>query len=70
MRMAIISAYGMVFCRRKSIDPRRIRPVRVALQNQRDDLLAFASVLDDKLAMIARAHQLPEHVVRAACVQH
>ena len=27
-------------------DARRIRPVRVALQNQRDDLLAFAGVLD------------------------
>ena len=56
--------------RRESVDPRRIRPVRVALQNQRDDLLAFAGVLDDKLATIAHAHQLPEHVVRAACVLH
>jgi hypothetical protein len=28
----------------------RIRPVRVALRNQRDDLLAFAGVLDKKLA--------------------
>jgi len=28
--------------------------MRVALQNQRDDLLAFARVLDDKLAAIAR----------------
>jgi len=56
--------------RREHVDPRRIRPVRVALQNQRDDLLAFAGVLDDKLAAIARTHQLPEHVVRAACVLH
>jgi len=32
---------------------RRLRPVRVALQNQRDDLLAFAGVLDEKLADIA-----------------
>src|SRR4051812_31156609 len=30
---------------REPEDPRRIRPVRVALQNQRDDLLAFAGVL-------------------------
>lgn len=44
--------------RRASDDPRRIRPVRIALQNQRDDLLAFAGVLDDKLATIARAHVL------------
>ena len=56
--------------RREHVDPRRIRPVRVALQNQRDDLLAFAGRLDNKLATIAHAHQLPEHVVRAACVLH
>ena len=56
--------------RRESVDPRRIRPVRIALQNQRDDLLAFAGVLDDKLATIANAHELPEHLVRAACVLH
>ena len=56
--------------RRESVDPRRIRPVRVALQNQRDDLLAFTGVLDDKLATIAHAHQLPEHIVRAVCVLH
>lgn len=48
-------------------DPRRIRP---ALQNQRDDLLAFAGVLDDKLSGIAQANELPEHLVRAACVLH
>jgi len=29
--------------------------MRVALQNQRDGLLAFARVLDDKLAAIARS---------------
>lgn len=53
--------------RREHEDPRRIRPVRTALQNQRDDLLAFAGVLDDKLIGIAQAHGLPEHLVRAAC---
>jgi len=31
---------------REPEDPRHIRPVRVALQNQRDDLLAFGGVLD------------------------
>ncbi|MBC7683657.1 MAG: hypothetical protein H7176_00320 [Bdellovibrionales bacterium] len=56
--------------RRESVDPCHIRPVRIALQNQRDDLLGFAGRLVDKLATIARAHQLPEHVVRAACVLH
>jgi hypothetical protein len=51
---------------REPEDPRRIRPVRVALQNQRDDLLAFAGVLDAKLAGIARAHAISEPLVREA----
>src|SRR4051794_6449914 len=50
---------------REPDDPRRIRPVRVALQNQRDDLLAFAGVLDTELAAIARVHAVPEPLVRA-----
>ena len=36
--------------RREPEDRQRIRPVRIALQNQRDDLLAFAGVLDEELA--------------------
>jgi len=52
---------------REPADARRIRPVRVALQNQRDDLLAFAGVLDLKLAAIARAHEIAEPIVREAC---
>jgi hypothetical protein len=51
-------------------DARRIRPVRVALQNQRDDLLAFAGVLDDKLVAIAQAHEIAEPIVREACALH
>ena len=49
---------------------RRIRPMRVALQNQRDDLLAFASVLDTKLAHIARTHAIGEDLVRETCMPH
>jgi hypothetical protein len=49
---------------------RRIRPVRVALQNQRDDLLAFAGQLDAKLAVIACALAVPEPLVREALVLH
>jgi hypothetical protein len=56
--------------RREPVDERRIRPVRVALQNQRDDLLAFAGVLDKKLAAIARAHDISAPLVREACVLH
>jgi len=56
--------------RREPEDARRIRPVRVALQHQRDDLLAFAGVLDEKLAAIARAHDISAPLVREACVLH
>jgi len=51
-------------------DARRIRPVRVALRNQRDDLLAFAGVLDDKLASIARTLEISLSLVREACMLH
>jgi len=44
--------------------------VRVALQNQRDTLLAFAGVLDGKLADIARVHAITELLVREACLLH
>ncbi len=56
--------------RREPGDARRIRPVRIALQNQRDDLLAFAGVLDVKLADIAQAHAIAEPLVREACLLH
>jgi hypothetical protein len=52
--------------KREPEDVRRIRPLRVALQNQRDDLLAFAGVLDAKLADIAQAQVIPE---RSSCVK-
>jgi hypothetical protein len=51
-------------------DARRIRPVRVKLQNQRDDLLAFAGVLDGKLAAIAQTQGIAEPLVREACILH
>ena len=47
-------------------DARRLRSVRVALQNQRDTLLAFAGVLDQKLADIAQATPSPN----PSCVMH
>src|SRR3954463_3635110 len=55
---------------REPEDPPRIRPVRVALQSQRDDLLAFADVLDAKLADVAHALATPERLVREACLLH
>jgi hypothetical protein len=56
--------------RREPVDPWRIRPLRVALQNQRDNLLAFAGVLDAKLTAIAQAHAIAEPLVREACLLH
>jgi hypothetical protein len=56
--------------RREPADAHRIRPVRIALQNQRNDLLAFAGVLDEKLAVIAQVHEIAEPVVREACALH
>ena len=44
--------------------------MRVALQNQRDDLLAFAGQLDAKLAVIACALAVPEPLVRQALMLH
>ena len=51
-------------------EARRIRPVRVALRNQRDDLLAFAGVLDAKLVAIAQTHRIFQPLVREACLLH
>jgi hypothetical protein len=50
--------------KREPEDVQRIRPLRVALPNQRDNLFAFAGVLDAKLANIARAYVIAEHLVR------
>jgi hypothetical protein len=55
--------------RREPEDARRIRPVRVALQNQRDDLLAFAGVLDEKLAAIAQVQDISVPLVREGLVR-
>lgn len=55
---------------REAQDPSRIGILRRALQNQRDDLLAFARVLDDHLDAIARTHDVAPELVRATCVLH
>jgi len=53
---------------REHLDPPRIRPVRTALEKQRDDLLAFAGVLDEKLAGIAQDCDAPLYLVRDVCL--
>ncbi|MBE9064064.1 hypothetical protein [cf. Phormidesmis sp. LEGE 11477] len=47
-----------------------IRKLRKALHNQRDQLLAFAGVLDQKLAALAADFELPLQVVRDICLWH
>jgi hypothetical protein len=54
--------------RREHLDPPRIRPVRTALEKQRDDLLAFAGVLDERLAGVAQRYDAPLHLVRDVCL--
>ncbi|SEA59643.1 hypothetical protein SAMN05192564_102306 [Paraburkholderia sartisoli] len=43
---------------------------RRALQNQRDDLLAFAGVLDENLDAIAHTYDVAPELVRATCLLH
>ncbi len=45
-----------------------IRALRIALDNQKEDLLAFASVLDQKLASIAQNFQISREQVRQVCL--
>ncbi|PZO10727.1 MAG: hypothetical protein DCF25_20275 [Leptolyngbya foveolarum] len=47
-----------------------IRKLRKALHNQRDQLLAFAGVLDQKLVAIAIQFELPLQAVRDVCLLH
>ena len=49
---------------REELCRHRIRPVRTALENQREDLLAFAKILDNKLSEIARNFEVTLDVVR------
>jgi len=53
--------------RREARAPHRIRPVRRMLENHRDDLLAFASLLDDRFADIARQRNIPLYLVHGVC---
>jgi hypothetical protein len=55
---------------RETLIAHRIRPLRTALKNQRDDLLAFAKVLDEKLVEIAQRFDTPVYLVRAICLLH
>jgi hypothetical protein len=51
--------------RREPLLPHRIGPVRRKLENQRDQLLAFCGVLEQRLASLAGEYRLPLQMVRA-----
>ena len=53
---------------REAIGGKKVCVLRKALQNQRDDILGFAQVLDNKLADIAQQLQTPLHLVREMCL--
>ena len=53
---------------REGIGGKKVRVLRKALQNQRDDILGFAQVLDDKLADIAQQLKTPLNLVREMCL--
>lgn len=53
---------------REGIGRKKIKSLRKALQNQRDNILGFAQVLDDKLAVIANKLDIPMYWVRQMCL--
>lgn len=54
--------------RQEALLAHRLRPLRIALKNQWDNLLAFAQVLDEKLVEIAQRFDTPLYLVRAVCL--
>jgi hypothetical protein len=69
-RQELFDFVAAELAQREPEDVRCIRPLRVAQQNQRDDLLAFGGVLDKNLAHITQTHEIGEDLVREACVLH
>ena len=55
-RRALFDLIVAELSQREHLDSARIRPLRWALENQRDVLLAFAGVLDAKLGILAPLH--------------
>ncbi|MGB5594659.1 MAG: hypothetical protein WBM62_11580, partial [Crocosphaera sp.] len=53
---------------RETKEIKGIKSLRIALSNQKEDLLAFAQVLDEKLANIAQKFQIPHSWVREVCL--
>ncbi|KPQ32231.1 MAG: hypothetical protein HLUCCA11_21990 [Phormidesmis priestleyi Ana] len=47
-----------------------MRKLRKALRNQRDQLMDFARVLDQKLADIAKDFEIPLQAIQNICRRH
>jgi hypothetical protein len=52
---------------REGLCPHRIGPVRRALEGQRDNLLAFAGVLEERFSALGRRMGVPPHLVQQVC---
>ena len=52
---------------REELNSHRIRPVRRMLEHQRDNLLAFAGILDERFAELATRLDVPLPFVHAVC---
>lgn len=53
--------------RREGLCPHRIGPVRRMLENRREDLLAFAGIVDERLGEVALRWKVPPPRVHAVC---
>ncbi len=56
------------FKQREALCLHRMRPFRTALENQKENLLAFAAVLDEKLTDISQRFNVPLYLVRKVCL--
>ena len=67
-RMELMNFIISELQQRECENQKGIRKLRIALSNQKEDLLAFAQVLDQKLADIAHKFQISLSQVRQVCL--
>ena len=51
----------------ETIEPHRIKPLRILLENHRDESLAFVTVLDTEFKVLAEQHAIPIAIVWSMC---
>ena len=51
----------------EEVQTHRIKEVRIALQNQRDQLLSFVSILDEQFSAVATKHQVSINTLWKVC---